>query len=356
LGDPASRGVLPPEQPAMPQPHPELTLVRATPAQLAIRWRLHHQAWGAGFELPLYLQREAALAEHEVIASGLTAWLLVQGDGEVVASCESHASEAWTVDADGHVRRESMETVASVLVEPRLRGCGYAMALMRALREQQRQAGLPLSALYSDVGPQLYRRSGYMLHPAVESTRPVAAASTHPAHVDLVGIGEVGELLAQDARELAAWLGGSSAPAFAEVPRVDRVLWFSLRSQYRAWARGQAPPQAVGARAGEDGWCLWSSDAVEPVLHVLLWRPHGVRGAQRLTDACLAHAAQLGLREVVWWDADRDTGLDPYRQPQLQPPGAIRRERSSSLPMVSWLDGSRGFPLVWMAVERLGWR
>lgn len=331
-------------------------LVKADAAQRALRWQLHHQAWGDGFELPLYLRREAALAENEAIAAGLTAWLLVDAAGDVLASCETYASEAWTVGSEGHVHREPMQTVASVLVEPRLRGRGYAMALMQQLRDVQRAAGLAVSTLYSDVGPQLYRRSGYMLHPAVESWRQVDATASWPSGTAPLGLGDVADLLATDGAQLPAWLGGSTAPAVAEVPRVDRVVWFNVRSQYRAWARGQTPPTAVGAAADEAGWCLWTSDAAEPLLHVLLWRPFGADGARRLTEACLAHAAQLGLREVVWWDADRDTGLDPYRRPLLQPNGTQRRSRVSSLPMLAWHDADRGFPLVWMAIERLGWR
>jgi hypothetical protein len=73
-----------------------------------------------------------------------------------------------------------------------------------------------------------------------------------------------------------------------------------------------------------------------------------------LADAACAHAAELGLRQVIWWDADRDTGLDPYRRAGLQPPEALARDRDKGLPMLSWMGGGF-FPLIWMGIERFGW-
>lgn len=342
--------------PTPPSHQTLFSLVRANPAQQAARWRLHHQIWGEGFDLTLYLRREAALCESEYCRSSLSMWLLLGPHGEPLASCETYASAAWVVDLENKPVRAPMQTVASVVVDPALRQQGYASQLMALLQTELRREGVALTTLFSDVGPQLYRRAGYMLHPARESSRRVDAGSSWPAHTAELGLGDVADLLQADAERQSAWLGGASAPAFGEIATVERVAWFHTRSQYRAWARGQTPDPVVGAACKAGGFCLWTSDAVDPTLHILLWRPHSGDGARQLTHAALAHAAELGLQQVVWWDADRDTGLDPYRRPDLQPEGAAARERQGSLPMVAWLGEAKAMPLVWMGIERLGWR
>ena len=333
-------------------------LVQATPAQQAQRWRLHHATWGDGFDLPLYLQREQALAEADFCRDAQRMWLLVDGHGAVLASCETYTSSAWTGMPGGALRPIRLETVASVLVEPRLRNQGFAARLMHEVRDQLQFERCAAVSLYSDVGSPLYRRAGWLLHPARSSTRAVAATEAWPTPAGELGIGDVADLLREASTTTSAWLAEVAAPAMAEVPAAVRIAWFHLRAQYRAWARGQHPAQLVGA-VGPDGGCaLWSADLAEPVLSVLLWRPNGPDDAAALTQAAMAQAAEQGLRRVEWWDADRDTGLDPYRQPAWQPTGALARDRDKALPMLCWLGAGMGegpMPLVWGGVERFGW-
>lgn len=334
----------------------DYALVRANSVQQAERWRHHHHAWGEGFDPALYLRREAALCDLDYCRAALTMWLLCDVRGQPLASLETYDTEFWSVDNEGQLHRDKGQTLASVLVEPRLRNHGYATMLLDAVMQATRASGNTLTTLYSDVGPQLYRRSGHMLHPSQEVFRRVEAHQAWPDHVQELGMGDVADLLTADAAQQAAWLGASTAPAVCEIAHVERVAWFHTRTQYRSWARGQMASPVVGASAGADGWCLWTADSALPQLHVLAWRPRDAAGARRLTEACLAHAAERGLREVVWWDGDRDTGLDPYHRPSTMPTGAEARTRESSLPMLAWHDSRRPFPLVWMGIERLGWR
>ena len=150
-------------------------------------------------------------------------------------------------------------------------------------------------------------------------------------------------------------LAMTSVPAIVEVPTAERIAWFTVRSQFRAWSRGQQPPVVVGARGPDGGYMLWATDAPAGVLHALLWRPRSAEDAAVLAQAAMAQAQDQNLQSAVWWDADRDTGLDPYRTPELQPPLTMARDRESSLPMLAWLDAERPFPLVWAGIERFGW-
>jgi len=339
----------------MPHTTADVELVQATPAQQADRWRVHHHAWGDGFDLPLYLQRERALADAEHCNEYLRMWLLVGAHGAVLASCETHGSAALVADEQGRSERMPLQTVASVLVAPELRNQGHATTLMQRLDAELRFEGNAAACLYTDIGPQLYRRSGYFLHAARESILAVPAQAAWPKGAVELEIADVAAVLAGEPERMAGWLSTATAPALAELPTAARIAWFQLRTQYRAWARGHRPSHVVGARGPDGGFVVWSADAPEPTLDSLLWRPSSGRDAEVLTQAALAHASRQHLRQVRWWDADRDTGLDPYRAPRLMPVGAVPRDRAKALPMLAWLKEDRAMPLVWMAIERLGW-
>ncbi len=328
-------------------------LILATPAQQAERWGHHFAQWGAGYERSLFLRREAALAESEFGRSQLKLWLWVEPNGQVLASCETYAGNAWYCDDVGRTSIEPLQAVASVLVVPELRGQGHAAAMMAALSVELRALGTTVSTLFSDVGPNLYRKAGYLLHPARETALAVSGPHAMPAGAVELGLGDLADVLARDREELGAWVGGSTAPALAEIVQVDRIAWFATRARYRAWARGTEPSPVLGVAVG-DSFCLWTTDAAEPLLHVLAWRPRRPADADKMVQAALAHASDLGLRQVLFWDADRDTGLDPWRRAAVQPPG-LHRARDTGLPMLAWLQKGRPMPLVWMGIERYTW-
>ena len=329
-------------------------LVQANHIEMAQRWRHHHQAWGGGMPLDLYLRREEALNEDDLCRKFMHMWLLKNDCDEILASCETYGARIWYGQAEGDLNGLKLATVASVLVEPRLRHQGYAGVLMRELNEKLRFDGVSATALYSDVGPGLYRRAGYYLHPSRESTRPVAGESW-PKAADEITLAQVADLLKEEPRHVHTRLAMTSVPAIVEVPTAERIAWFTVRSQFRAWSRGQQPPVVVGARGPDGGYMLWATDAPAGVLHALLWRPRSTEDAAVLAQAAMAQAQDQNLQSAVWWDADRDTGLDPYRTPELQPPLTMARDRESSLPMLAWLDAERPFPLVWAGIERFGW-
>ena len=186
-------------------------------------------------------------------------------------------------------------------------------------------------------------------------TVSAVAGEPWPKTADEIALAQVADLLKEETRFVQARLAMTSAPAILEIPTAERVAWFSERSQFRAWARGQQTPVVLGARGPDGGYMLWTSDASEPVLHALVWRPRSPEDAAVLAQAAMAQAIDQELQRVIWWDADRDTGLDPFRAADLQPPNAMARERESSLPMLAWFDAARPFPLVWGGIERFGW-
>lgn len=201
----------------------------------------------------------------------------------------------------------------------------------------------------------MYRQQGYLLHPSRESVLSTSVA-THvwPHEAEELGVGDVADAIAHEAERVPRWLASASATAVAEQPSAARLAWFHQRAQYRAWAQGKTPADVVGAKTPDGGYALWCEESPDPVLQMLLWRPNSPRDAFVLTQAALAHASARALGEIIWWDADRDTGVDPFRQPALQLIGAVARDREKSLPMLAWL-ADRPFPLVWAGIEKFGW-
>ena len=329
------------------------TLQLATPEQQAERWLHHFGQWGTGYSKSMFLQREAALADSAFGQTQLKMWLWLEPNGQILGSCETYASSAWYSDDKGRITPEPLQSVASVLVVPELRGQGHAAAMMTALTGELRGLGTTFSTLFSDVGANLYRRSGYLLHPATQTEVAVDLLAQQHHHTEELGLGDLADLLARDSDEQSAWLGAALAPAVTEVVEVNRIAWFATRSRFRAWSRGQEPSPVIGAAVG-DSFCLWTCDAAEPTLHMLVWRPRDAEAADQLLAAAHVHAANRGLRQLEWWDANRDTGLDPWRRPAVQPRGQART-RDSGLPMLAWLDKDRAMPLIWMGIERFSW-
>lgn len=330
-------------------------LERADHLQCAARWRHAYREWGGSFALPLYLKREEHLAMEDFCRTSMRTWLLKDADGAVLASCETYRATLWAADAEGPIEPLHMETIATVLVEPALRGRGYASEMLRQLHETLRFEGVAAASLYSDVGTKMYRQQGYLLHPSRESVLSTSVA-THvwPHEAEELGVGDVADAIAHEAERVPRWLASASATAVAEQPSAARLAWFHQRAQYRAWAQGKTPADVVGAKTPDGGYALWCEESPDPVLQMLLWRPNSPRDAFVLTQAALAHASARALGEIIWWDADRDTGVDPFRQPALQLIGAVARDREKSLPMLAWL-ADRPFPLVWAGIEKFGW-
>ena len=162
--------------------------------------------------LELYLKREEALNDGELCRKHMRMWLLKNDCNEVLASCETYGGRIWYGQAEGDLDGLKLETVASVLVEPRLRDQGYAGTLMRMLGECLTYEGVAAAALYSDVGPGLYRRAGYLLHPARETIRAVAG-EPWPKTADEIALAQVADLLKEETRFVQARLAMTSAPA-----------------------------------------------------------------------------------------------------------------------------------------------
>jgi hypothetical protein len=212
--------------------------------------------------------------------------------------------------------------VASVFTERALRGRGYASRMMTLLEERLRERDPKAHAvvLYSDVGPSMYERAGYVA-PRAAFDRVWDAKA-----------GDVGVELLHDMVEIDA-----PDDPFVVWPDAAQLDWHRERERAYAALLGRTPIATAGARAG-DGVLLWTKSYRNDRLLVLAWNG---REPDRLLEAARNVAAAARLQKVAMWD-----------QPGMRGGALVPRE--GSLPMVRALD-SRVRAEDWRTIPRAIW-
>jgi predicted N-acetyltransferase YhbS len=82
-------------------------------------------------------------------------------DGELVASCKTYDRELrW------HEKSLRAVGIGAVFTPERVRGRGYATAMLGALLDSERAAGRDLAFLFSDIHPEFYARLGFIALPS----------------------------------------------------------------------------------------------------------------------------------------------------------------------------------------------
>jgi GNAT superfamily N-acetyltransferase len=309
-------------------------LVEASEAQKRERDVLTHSAWGERLTPQGYAAREQRLRAHPWARASMQTWLLEQ-KGTILSSCETFRTPA-------HLGAQQGEAwaVASVFTEKALRGRGHAERMMRLLCERLGQLpGHPLAVvLFSDVGPSLYARAGFVARPAVDwRFEPLRAP---PA-------AQVDALLPEE--RLAGELARVRPPPgrLVLLPTALRLDWHLERERIYAEQLGRPRPVACGARVGS-ARAFWAATLKTDSLHVLLLDAERPEEARALLRAARAVAHQAQLAEVRLWE-------DPAPPPWVEGLGEGQRlEREGSLPMLAPLDG-RVQPAGWQQVPRALW-
>jgi hypothetical protein len=190
--------------------------------------------------------------------------------------------------------------------------------------------------LFSDVGPALYERAGYVSRPGLDAVLP--AGGEWPTHVQRLS----------EATLPVEWpLVRTPDVPFLVWAGPDQVDWHLERERFYAEMLERRRPSAVGARAGESRafWVVsWKDDALW-----ILWLD-ARRGEE--AGACLraaqAAAAEAGVREVRLWDS---SATGPWAE-SLD--GTALRSREGYLPMVhGFREGVEA--AAWPVIPRALW-
>lgn len=304
---------------------------RASEAEIEARSRLSASVWGNRLTLEQYLERERALAAAPFAARGLRTWVL-DGAGEIVASCETYRMAS---ELDG--MRGETHGFASVFVEPRLRGHGYARSMIERVAGVLEAEGAQAAHLFSEVGTSLYEAAGFQARPI--QARRWAAVVAPVAEVALpFGRGVAAEVLRD---RLAA---GADARARYRIVLDSGQLdwhWVRARAYHRFLAPERVSPDAlVGAIAG-GGWVTWFADYRLGKLLVLAVGPGSAAESSALVEATRRAAAALGFAEAEHWESPA-TALIAGEVRPLDEEIPMLRPFARTLSPTDWLEYGRG--------------
>jgi len=313
-------------------PHDSAVAEALVPAELEQLDVATYASWGGGLSLADYMRRERVLRATAFSRRGLSTWVLRDGDTGL-ASCESYE-----LDVRGGQKCGTGYGIASVFVEPHLRGHGYASELLSRVHAALRQDGGLLCYLMSEIGPTLYQRLGYVGRPLF--VRRYAAVDKAPPPCELLTADAIAEALAACQRPLGT---------LSVKVSVEHVLWHLARSRYYAEALKRPLPVCVGARAaGGTAMALWAPEYRLSVLQVLTLylQPGADRAAMDgVLTAGRRLAAELGLSTLEIWENPHNAGFLA---------GGERISSTKDLPMLLGLEpGVRGED--WLDYERAHW-
>ena len=316
--------------------------------------RLTFESWGGGLSLAQYLERERRLRAC-AYSQGLRQWVLREGR-EILASCESYAVPFVVSSADGSRTKAGLgHGIASVYVEERLRGRGYAGEMLRRIHDGLRKEGALCAYLMSEIGPSLYARLGYVARPlrlcrfaAVDPARE----APHPEDWTWLGEADV------PARLQVAFGAAVARPGLSIETTPAQIDWHLSRGRYYAEKLARKPAVRVGAAAGE-AFVLWQPEYRRGALQVLtlwpgrtLWRegqrdPRSREAAdlRNVLHAARAAATELGLSTVEIWETPRSATflrggarVEAKELPMLLPLAAgVRAEDWSDYERAHWL-------------------
>jgi GNAT superfamily N-acetyltransferase len=292
-------------------------LVLATEEQRRLRDAVNYEAWGTLLTPSQYAAREERLRAHPWSREALASWILEGENGEPLASCETYRMESFAKGSSG-----TAYSVASVYTEPRLRGKRYASRMMELLvrRIPEMDARAHAVVLYSDVGTEIYERSGFV---AVDAGR------------DRVWSAEPGDIAAELCTEQPV-LARPDDP-FVVWPSAAQIDWHRERERAYASLLGRTPIATAGARAG-DGVLLWMTGFRADRLLLLGWNG---KNLEPLIRTARSVAAAEGLEKVVMWD-----------QPGAS--GGKLEARVGGLPMLRAID-PRVRAADWWTIPRAVW-
>lgn len=290
-----------------------------------------HEAWGARLTPEQFGWREERLRAHHWAQRTMTTWLFRDGLGDVLSSCETFRMQSSFRGEVGH-----SYGVASVYTSPALRGAGHASAMMQMLVERVHQDDPTAHAmhLYSDVGPALYERSGFVARPALDWV--LSPCSGQPEHL-------VDQMLDEAHFTVPP---PPQSEDFVIWPDAAQIDWHLERERLYATLLGRPRPRYCGARAGASS-VLWAGDLKDGKLFVLLLSAEDKGTAGVLIEAARRTAHKAGLSEVVIWE---NPTLSKFFPSDI----ARRAPRDGSLPMLRPLTSALA-PELWRTSSRAIW-
>ncbi len=309
-------------------------LIEAAASELSNRDALTFQEWASGLSVSQFLKRENRLRAHFWTQASMRTWFLMSSDRSVLSSCETFRLKSEI----GGGERGTSYSVASVFTEKKLRGKGYATEMMNQLvvELKRRDPSAQAVILFSDVGPGLYERSGFVAIPAWDRT--ISVPHTSESHNWATGLKRAD--LLKGIPTVSAFPG-----EFSVHVSPGQIDWRVERQNIYAEELGDAKPEYCGAQT-PSGLAYWVAN--RKALKVTYFKASAPRDAEGLILMMCQHASRAGLDKIVIWETPEFTYWDRLTHTVARSP------RPDSLPMICPL-ATQVKPEFWRSVPNALW-
>ncbi|KAL4793747.1 hypothetical protein BDV19DRAFT_366150 [Aspergillus venezuelensis] len=367
---------------------PALCLAHPTDDENKKIWALTSNAWKDALSVDVYLEESAYLMTVPLAKDGgMTQWILVDknlppNERPILASCESFYKRSWISDPNGNVTEALTHGVASVYVDEKLRGKGYATRLMKELAKtlpswQTERTPCAASVLFSDIGKDFYSSVGWHAFPSYNvefspQSAPVGGQLAKPLFAeDLPQLCEPDKALSRNRMERPSSEGKTR---FMIIPDLEHMLWHHSKEEFAGMKLFGKKPDVKGAIYGEPGeriWVIWTHRFYEPpsptassnTLYILrlvlesqgnLLSASQLEGLNAVIAAARNEAATWGLHTVKLWDPS------PAVMSLIEILGIEHRfedREEEGICSLRWYGSGSGKPdeIEWVANEKYGW-
>ncbi|KAL4957554.1 hypothetical protein BDW69DRAFT_156091 [Aspergillus filifer] len=367
---------------------PAFCLAHPTDAENKKIWALTSNAWKDALPVDGFLEESAYLMTVPLAKDGgMTQWILVDGNlppnkRRILASCESFYKRSWISDPDGNVTDALTHGVASVYVDAKLRGQGYATRLMKELAKtlpswQTEKTTCVASVLFSDIGKEFYSTFGWHAFPSYNlefspQSAPVGEEKAKPLFAeDLPRLCEADVNLSRKRMERPSLEGKTR---FMIIPDLEHMQWHHSKEEFAGMTLFGKKPDVKGAIYGEPGnriWIIWMHRFYEPpsptasrnTLYILrlvlesegdLLCASQVEALNAVIAAARSEAATWGLHTVKLWDPS------PAVQNLVEIVGIdhqVEDREEEGICCLRWYGSGSGKPdeIEWVGNEKYGW-
>ncbi|EGG15841.1 hypothetical protein DFA_09510 [Cavenderia fasciculata] len=368
----------------------EVKLVKATWEQFKKSTYDNYEAWGSKLTVEQYWNREADSKE---FAQNHRPWVLLNKDEEIVASCETYEYDSFYCNLESDqpdIQYATSQGIASVFVEQKYRGKGYAASLMKHLNAQVKNEGSMMTDLYSDIEPKVYEKCGWHIHPAntfiidSEITMKIDSDITYkPVTIDTIDtvsdwiiknndlyikekwFETKSEQQQQQQNDTTSSTSSSASPIkyiYGKLMKKNHIMWHIKQVQTYANALDTKPyPETFGCVAnqpGNGGYIIWSHDIRDDCLNILSVAADNQVVFYTLLEKALEEARTYKFKHVMFWVND----WSKFRSEWLTNIGIEISVREGSVPMVCSFVKQGDQEKVdtsssgkWINIEKFGW-
>ncbi|KAF2078234.1 hypothetical protein CYY_000424 [Polysphondylium violaceum] len=339
-------------------------LVQSTAEEYRINTFDNHLEWGGNLTQQQYYDK--GMAGNDV-HGGHRGWHLKSStSGEIVASCETFTQDAmYCMGGSAEIKVGKCDSVASVYVQPKYRGKGYATMMMKALNSVSRSQGTLYIDLYSDVDPKVYEKCGWnqIETPTLklDTTQELGftPVDTTGSNITIITNANIQSVIDKDHNNCVADLkkvASESDPStyiFSTLFTLEKFFWFTIQHRLSYEFQNLEAPTEYG-RFLNDSYIIWSHNCRDNQLEILKFHSTNLDEFKILLQSAYNEAKKHDLKTVyMWWSTNRIGHVVQF----LESTKYQIEIRKNSIPMVTAFppSGIESTNYKWISCEKFQW-